>query len=272
MSISKILLNDLLQIQDLERTRVRFILMAEGNWDPVKFFRNRELEPLIDALYWNYSNKSFALGQTVIGLVRICAKEGLWLLLSVGRVTKDLGRKNAVGYEFTQVTRYEKYFGRVVVRFKNRSQALIRKGSSVLSHCEVEQVLVSPYDDDAFPGYEKVSLSWEDLRRVLHKPTWRTALQNQKAVYLVTDASNNKMYVGAAYGLDMLLGRWAAYVENGHGGNVELKKLGFDHIRKSFRYSILDVFRSTADDRLVLERESWWKTILQTRDFGYNKN
>ena len=80
------------------------------------------------------------------------------------------------------------------------------------------------------------------------------------------------MYVGSAYGENMILGRWQSYVKTGHGGNVELKKMKFDHIKKNFRYSILDIFKSTVDDQIIFTRESWWKAVLQTREFGYNNN
>jgi hypothetical protein len=80
------------------------------------------------------------------------------------------------------------------------------------------------------------------------------------------------MYVGSAYGEYMILGRWNSYVKSGHGDNVELKKISFEHIKKNFEYSILDIFKSTIDDKTVIDRESWWKNVLKTRDFGYNLN
>jgi hypothetical protein len=80
------------------------------------------------------------------------------------------------------------------------------------------------------------------------------------------------MYVGAAYGEDMILGRWRSYVATGHGGNVGLKKLSFEHIKQNFKYAILEIFKSTTDDQIVIERERWWKEVLQSRQFGYNEN
>ncbi|WP_236013853.1 GIY-YIG nuclease family protein [Capnocytophaga bilenii] len=80
------------------------------------------------------------------------------------------------------------------------------------------------------------------------------------------------MYVGSAYGKNMLLGRWKNYVTNGHGGNTEFKELPFEYIKQYFKYSILDIFKSTIDDQVIINRENWWKEILQTRSFGYNKN
>ena len=102
-------------------------------------------------------------------------------------------------------------------------------------------------------------------------------MENQKAVYLITDKNNGKQYVGSATGdYGMLLERWSSYVSNGHGGNAELKELvsvkGFDYIKKNFQYSILENYNARTDDKLILARESWWKETLQTRKYGYNAN
>ena len=134
------------------------------------------------------------------------------------------------------------------VKYKNTSQNMIRNAESVINDCEVAQILPDTFDDDIFPGYDKVNISWQELSRVIEKDNWKTALQNQKGIYLLTDISNGKMYVGAAYGETMILGRWRAYVKTGHGGNVGLKRLTFDHIKKNFKYSILDIYKSTTDD------------------------
>lgn len=80
------------------------------------------------------------------------------------------------------------------------------------------------------------------------------------------------MYVGSAYGETMLLGRWKSYIHNGHGGNVELKNIEFEHIQNNFEYSILDIYKSTINDEVIINRESWWKETLLTRKFGYNRN
>lgn len=142
----------------------------------------------------------------------------------------------------------------------------------MLGDCEVSQILPDVFDNDVFPGYENVDLSWSDLGRVLTKDVWRTALENQKGIYLIVDSSSGKMYVGSAYGECMLLGRWQAYAKNGHGGNVELRNLDFTHVQHYFRYSILEIYKSTTNDTHILARESWWKRVLLTRTFGYNLN
>src|SRR5690606_39635541 len=122
---------------------------------------------------------------------------------------------------------------------------MIRKAESVIEDCEIVQILPDIFDNDIFPGYDKVNISWRELSRVLEKDTWKTALRNQKGVYLITDISNGKMYVGSAYGDEMILNRWKAYVETRHGHNKELKPLDKMHIEENFRYSVLDIFKST---------------------------
>lgn len=263
-------LNDLLQISDLSDLKIRMLTTYSNTTNPLDFFRSNNNEELMKWLFWNYSKKSFKVGETVIGLLRLDGDR--WLLFNISKVTKDLNTFSGSGFEYETVTQYQQYFGRVIVEYKNKAQTLIRKASGMLNDCTVAQIIEDKYEDEEFPGYEKVNISWAVMNRVLTKSSWKTALQNQKGVYLITDSSTGKMYVGSAYGKNMLLGRWEAYLRSGHGGNVELKELKPDYIKTNFRYSILDIFKSTVEDKFIIQRESWWKDTLMTRDYGYNKN
>jgi hypothetical protein len=270
--MNTIKLNDILQISNLTNVKIRFILMVENNWNPIEIFKNNEMNTLLAAQYWNYNKKSFKQGQITIGLIRIKSIENYWLLFHIGVVTKDLNVQNGVGYEYKTLSEFEKYFGRMIVKFKNTSQNMIRNAESVIDECEITQILPDIFDNDIFPGYDKVNISWKELSRVLEKDTWKTALRNQKGVYLITDISNGKMYVGSAYGDEMILNRWKYYVETRHGDNIKLMLLDNVHIEENFRYSILDIFKSTTDTKIILERESWWKEVLLSEEFGYNAN
>ena len=113
----------------------------------------------------------------------------------------------------------------------------------MMEELEVIEILSTAYDGDEFPGYENIRLSFSQLETIIRnkRSGWLDALRNQKAVYLITDTSNGKMYVGSAtaqYG--MLLQRWTNYIDNGHGGNVEPKHIvdtkGFDYIKANFQY------------------------------------
>src|SRR5690606_9268592 len=271
--MNSIKLNDILQIEDLSNVKIRFNLMFAQNWNPIELFQSGEISTMLEGHYWNYAkSKSYKQGQITIGLVKIHPNEDFWLLFHIGQVTKDLNKLNAVGYEYEGLPKYEMYVGRLIVKFKNRVQTLIRNAESVIDSCYVSQILPDTFDNDLFPGYDKVNISWKEMKRVLEKDNWKTALQNQKGVYLLTDASNGKMYIGSAYGENMILGRWRSYLKTGHGGHVGLRRLTYDHTKQILRYAMLNKYKGTTGYQLILSRESWWKGTLQNREFGYNEN
>ena len=104
------------------------------------------------------------------------------------------------------------------------------------------------------------------------KPDWMNALSKQKGIYLITDTSNGKLYVGSASGENEgLWQRWEQYVKNGHGGNQKLKSLDFDHIKRHFTYTILENYNFNVSREVIIEREQWWKTVLDSVKHGYNK-
>lgn len=271
--MDSIKLNDILRLDNLTNVKIRFNLMFAQNWNPIELFKNGDISTMLAGQYWNYNkNKSYKAGQITVGLVKIKPNEDLWLLFHIGQVTKDLNLLNGVGYEYQGLPEYEKYVGRLIVKFKNKAQTMIRNAKSVIDDCYVSQILPNTFDNDLFPGYEKVNISWDEMKRLLGKENWKTALENQKGVYLLTAVSTGRMYVGSAYGENMILGRWQTYVNTGHGGNEGLKRLSFDYIKQNFKYSILDIYKSTTDDQIIIDRENWWKEVLRTRQFGYNKN
>lgn len=266
--------NDILNFSEtqLKNTKIRFNQSNGEDFDPITLFKENN-QGLYSGQFWNYSKlKSFKVGQIAIGFIKI--ETNKWLLFDVSVITKDLEKYNAVGYEYRTIEEYRKYFGRLIVSYSNKSQNMIRRAESVIDKCIVSEIIDDVFEGDMFPGYENVNLSWNELNRIIDKKDWKAALENQKGVYLITDVATNKRYVGSAYGKDMLLGRWRNYVENGHGGNVELKGLSMEYIKAKFRYSILDIYRSTTNDNVIINRESHWKKVLLTRDerFGYNRN
>jgi len=122
-----------------------------------------------------------------------------------------------------------------------------------------------------------LNIYFSDLQFIIEKEeeSWKSALSNIQGVYLISDASNGKLYVGAAYGEDAFWSRWKKYITNGYGGNVELKKIleekGFDHT-SNFSFSILEFHSKSNNKDYIIQREQHWKNVLLTKDFGYNKN
>ena len=119
---------------------------------------------MLDGQYWNYARKSnFSNGNITLGFVPIPQKQDCWLLFHIGKIVQDLGIQNGVGYEYEELDEYKEYIGRIVVRFKNHSQNLIRIGENVLPECIVEEILPNVYNNDYFPLGR-----WETYIRTCH--------------------------------------------------------------------------------------------------------
>ena len=277
-------LNDLLKLTDEEISVTKIRLNRKsGKINPINIYKQNPNE----LLNWNYySNKTYKEGQISIGLVELEDNDS-WLLFTIGRITKVLDIPiNGIQVEFETLKQYEDLFGRTVVSYHNNSQNMFRNagtedklGVKFIDKLVIKEILPTMYTGFQFPGYDQVSLSFAELSVISkgHYHDYKSALENQKAVYLLTDKSTGKCYVGSATAKSgMLFSRWSAYVKNGHGGNKGLKNLvddkGFDYIKDNFQYTIIENFNSKVDDKYVLGRESYWKEVLQSRAYGYNEN
>lgn len=123
-----------------------------------------------------------------------------------------------------------------------------------------------------FISYDDIQINYNQLqnlsKNIITNETWLNALSAVNGIYLIKDTSNGKLYVGSAYGENGIYGRWMSYAKNGHGGNVELKKLN----PNNFEFSILEIATKTASADEVIHREIRWKEKLGTREFGLNLN
>ena len=273
-----LLLKDLLRFSEEELNRVKIKFNQHNGFDnPMDLYKNNPEIVNTQWLFWNTKQRYFDVGQIAICLLKL--SNDLWLLTTIKLVTKDLGASGGISFEGEEIERFQPLFGRVIVQYHKTSQSQGRWFTSLQDELVVNQILPDCFDGDDFPGYDKVRLSFRQLEAIITrgKKDWVAALGNQKAVYLITDKHNGKLYVGSATSnTGMLLQRWSNYVNNGHGGNKELVALvereGFDYVRENFQYSILENYNAKVDDHIILERESWWKETLQSRVWGYNSN
>lgn len=147
---------------------------------------------------------------------------------------------------------------------------------------------IADRDKVPFPGFDGVLLPYHQLREMVEDSRyadWWAALSEVQGIYLITDSSNGKQYVGKADGAERILGRWTVYARDGHGGNVALRELAFqstagegkaaaaktDHARH-FVFSLLRVFGPSTPSSEVNAAESHYKAALMTRTFGLNRN
>lgn len=275
--MNEISLESILQLNRYScRVKIRFN-QYNGYDDPMELYKADPDKVNNQWLFWRTEIRNFNIDDIAVCLLKLANDK--WLLTTVKRVTKEFNVKNGINYVGEEIDELKQYYGRVIVSYHKAHQAQCRNYEQIQNKLVVNQILPNIFSGEDFPGYDKVRLSYWQLHTIInvHKKDWISALQNQKAIYLITDTNNGKLYVGSATSDNgMLLARWNNYVCNGHGGNINLKELvakkGIEYVQKYFQYSILENYNAKIDDKVVLNREAWWKETLGSRKFGYNGN
>ncbi|MEU4014873.1 GIY-YIG nuclease family protein [Microbacterium sp. NPDC028030] len=193
-------------------------------------------------------------------------------------------RYDDLGYDLIPLPLHEDYIKRLIIKLETpigRSPYL-RHYAGVQASLNPEVYELAPDTKlGTFPGYQNVRLRHHELQRIIanDEPSWKDALSSVKGVYVITDLSNGRLYVGSASGeANGLWQRWSGYahLKNLTGGNVELEQLraglGDSHIIGNFQYSILEIFDPKTRADTILKRESFWKLALDSRTHGMNLN
>ena len=267
-----ILLKDIWSIEDVHEYKAHF-----GRWNQYEqpldvWVRNRE--------HWHEWQRSRrgrdAFNRPYIfSLMDFYHEQDVWLFGGIFRVLA----RHEDRYEVELTKRGEIFIGRLKLRSPYRSRSTRVNFENHFDKFEVSGILPEPYAGRAFPGYENINLSFTELEALVQndRPEWKSALENVKGVYLITDTRTGKRYVGSAYGAQGIWSRWASYANSGHGGDVELRELVGDqdlsYPRANFRLALLEYSMARTPDQMVRNREGYWKTVLLTRSkYGLNRN
>ncbi len=213
----------------------------------------------------------------VIGLIEVSTNK--WIFAGVYKVLgcSEKSPKHFI-YQTELLPNQDDLIGRVIVEHvrKGRASYLIGKGDS--GDFIISELKENKQSVQEFPGFDSVCISFSRMKTIITQEikSWRGALSNIKGIYLITDSKTGKLYVGSATGESGIWQRWSEYAHSIHGGNVDLKgalkKSGDPKYHFGFNYSILQIADSNTSDAEILERESYWKKILLSREHGYNLN
>jgi len=211
----------------------------------------------------------------IFSLIQFYHETDSWLFGGVFRVLDRLPDR----YKVELTDQGAGFLGRLKVKSNYRQRSTRVNFENHFPELEVQEILREPYSGRAFPGFEDIDLSFEELEALVRndRSDWKAALESVKGVYLITDILTGKRYVGSAYGDQGIWSRWCSYIATGHGGNAELRALASDHslehCRKYFRFALLEHRPSRTADDIIVGRESFWKRILLTRgEQGLNRN
>ena len=239
--------------------------------------------PPLDAFYegkfkeWQeYQNNENFKCDYVLSLISLEGNK--WLFAGIYKilgVTK--GTNPPYQYQTELLPNQEDIIGRIIVRYKREGRASYIWGHKYGKNLEIFEIRPERLAIEDFPGYNKVILSNRQLKIITTQlePSWKSALSNVKGIYLISDISTGKLYVGSATGEDGIWQRWESYAKTGHGGNSELKGLLRDksiEYTSNFQYSVLEIADTHSTDEFIIERETYWKNVLLSRKFGYNSN
>ena len=180
-------------------------------------------------------------------------------------------------YLTAEVTEMAALVGRAVVGFKRPGRASYLDADRWAGSLQVRAIQERRHSVAEFPGYDRILLTKAQLDLIVaHRvDSWWAALSAVAGIYLITDTKNGRLYVGSATGDGGIWSRWSQYAANGHGGNADLRAVveqdGTAHAT-NFTFSVLEIADTHTGVDAVLRRESHWKTVLRTREHGYNKN
>lgn len=211
----------------------------------------------------------------IFSVIDFYREPDIWLFGGVWEVLERLSDS----YVVSLTKQGHDFIGRLKLHSPYRQRGTRVNFENRLDEFTVSEILREEYSGLDFPGHDWIDVGFGELESLIRndRPDWRGALESAKGVYLITDTRTGRLYVGAAYGDGGVWSRWREYSETGDGGNAELKELledrSLDYCRKHFRFSLLESHTARIADDTILERESHWKQVLQSRgEFGLNRN
>ena len=280
-----ITLRELLQInqEDLINYKVHFATGVNNRKEPYNIFLINEFK------LWQEHQTGKNFGRPFI-LSLIYYERDIWMFGGIYKVlpiapTPVANSEGWHGWKYeTELTdKATDYIGRAFFRFKKEFRAsyptleLDPKNGEPIADMPLSHILDKRVALTDFLGFDSVNIDHKTLKYIVSDSilSWKSALSNVKGVYLIVDTKTGKQYVGSAYGDECIWQRWASYAKDGHGGNAELKALLKEHgddYKYNFKYSILEICNMNLGNDYIISRESHWKDVLLTRQFGLNLN
>jgi hypothetical protein len=192
----------------------------------------------------------------------------------------DVIERRENGYEIRTEEKFQPYVGRLLANFKRprgmRGRAF--NFERYIDQFNLDSILSERFSGEQFPGFSDVNHEFWRLEPIFltERSDWKSALSSFNGIYVITDTSNGKKYVGSAYGEGGIWSRWSQYIYTAHGHNDQLRKVisnnGIDYARKNFRFCILEWLNKLATPNEVILRENHWKKALDSVQHGYNHN
>ena len=217
----------------------------------------------------------------IFSLIDFYPENNMWLFGGIYEVMERRSKPQDNSYTIKEMEEYSGYVGRLKIKMEKPSRGRAFYLERHFDKMMISEILKQPYSGEVFPGYENINHDFNKLIPIFENENkdWKAALKNVKGVYVITDKKKGKTYVGSAYGDSGIWSRWSCYIGTGHGNDVELinhlkqYKDGYQYAKEHFKLALLEYRSMKVDDKIIIERENYWKDVLLSRGkFGFNKN
>lgn len=239
--------------------------------------------------FYSYSGlqANFKIGNLCLAFYKLGWSGNQYLFVGAGKITSMPTKEEKGVAQYEPIESLQKYVGRLIIDvYKGNTQGRYNfRLRKFINDCKVVEILPELYGGEYFPGFKNLRLSYEQLHRGIYiNRAWKASLQTQKGIYVIVDKAPDseysglgRIYVGkASSDRGMLYDRWKNYADNLTGKNKELelvkKQKGEEYIKKYFQWSLLENFDESTDDSIILEREKYWKLVLNSKNQGLNDN
>ena len=182
-------------------------------------------------------------------------------------------------YKVKYTEKYKEFIGRLILEYTgNNTRVTVFKPTHIYENSTISGIYEYKFQGEPFISFEEINHSFNAIEIIIKNslPDWRVALSSVFGVYLISDKKTGKHYVGSAYGINGIWGRWCSYVNNYHGSNDELielfNKKSESYFRENFMFSVLEIISSSMTKDDVIKKESLWKRKLFSKEYGYNRN
>ncbi len=287
--MDNIFLNDIINFTEAEINNCKISLnISQGKGGRLCLDSWLEDGNTRDGFWCDYGPQSnFSVGKLCLAFYKLGWSGNQYLLVGAGRITRVPDKSEGVPAEYEPIEKLQKYIGRLIIDvYKGNTQGRYNFNLKKYIHnCKVVEILSEKYGGRPFPGFKNLRLSYDELFRGIYiDRSWASILKTQKGIYVIVDKAPDdeysglgRIYVGKASSeKGMLYDRWKNYVDNLTGGNKELEKVkkmkGEEYIKKYFQWSLLENFDESEKDAIILERERYWKLVLNSKNQGLNDN
>jgi hypothetical protein len=217
--------------------------------------------------------KALFIGLYLIGQSKPLTREQFWSIpayiemktFGMRGFTDEEERFSVLWFDLTLQEFYVSWKGKLIIDWPPPERSWWRRAHR--NDFPIYAVLEESALEAGMPSWDEIDLGWNELGVLPVR--WRAALSQWRGVYYIFDTNDGKGYVGSAYGVSNLLGRWQGYAASGHGGNHLLR----ERDPKNFRFTILQRVSPDMDADDVIRLEATWKERLHTHaPLGLNGN